>query len=155
MSPYVKQWQLRNTVYSMMGELLTHGILANCLTSIDVFLSLMKSMHQSCLTLTRMFISYEERARYLETIVQHHLEPTTFEDYAARVFCPAPFHHLPSEAGGHWLNELILNSSFILHRSLFTFTHNFIQFQAYRITCTLNFCPVTTFTFLCILQMLL
>uniref|UniRef100_A0A673N643 Ral GTPase-activating protein subunit alpha-1-like n=1 Tax=Sinocyclocheilus rhinocerous TaxID=307959 RepID=A0A673N643_9TELE len=42
---------------------------------------------------------YEERARYLETIVQQHLEPTTFEDYAARVFCPAPFHHLPSEAG--------------------------------------------------------
>ncbi|XP_051501988.1 ral GTPase-activating protein subunit alpha-1-like isoform X3 [Myxocyprinus asiaticus] len=42
---------------------------------------------------------YEERARYLETIVRHHLEPTTFEDYAARVFCPAPFHHLPSEAG--------------------------------------------------------
>ncbi|XP_021322991.1 ral GTPase-activating protein subunit alpha-1 isoform X9 [Danio rerio] len=42
---------------------------------------------------------YEERARYLETIVQHHLEPTTFEDYAARVFCPAPFHYLPSEAG--------------------------------------------------------
>ncbi|XP_073784325.1 ral GTPase-activating protein subunit alpha-1 isoform X5 [Danio rerio] len=41
---------------------------------------------------------YEERARYLETIVQHHLEPTTFEDYAARVFCPAPFHYLPSEA---------------------------------------------------------
>ncbi|XP_051501989.1 ral GTPase-activating protein subunit alpha-1-like isoform X4 [Myxocyprinus asiaticus] len=41
---------------------------------------------------------YEERARYLETIVRHHLEPTTFEDYAARVFCPAPFHHLPSEA---------------------------------------------------------
>uniref|UniRef100_A0A673MZE0 Ral GTPase-activating protein subunit alpha-1-like n=1 Tax=Sinocyclocheilus rhinocerous TaxID=307959 RepID=A0A673MZE0_9TELE len=41
---------------------------------------------------------YEERARYLETIVQQHLEPTTFEDYAARVFCPAPFHHLPSEA---------------------------------------------------------
>ncbi|XP_041928046.1 LOW QUALITY PROTEIN: ral GTPase-activating protein subunit alpha-1 [Alosa sapidissima] len=42
---------------------------------------------------------YEERARYLETIVQHHLEPTTFEDYAARVFCPAPNHHLSSEAG--------------------------------------------------------
>ncbi|KAJ8290298.1 hypothetical protein GJAV_G00011080 [Gymnothorax javanicus] len=41
---------------------------------------------------------YEERARYLETIVQHHLEPTTFEDYAAQVFCPAPFNHLPSEA---------------------------------------------------------
>ncbi|KAK1792892.1 hypothetical protein P4O66_001623 [Electrophorus voltai] len=43
--------------------------------------------------------SYEERARYLETIVQHHLEPSTFEDYAARVFCPAPFHHLTSETG--------------------------------------------------------
>uniref|UniRef100_A0A4W5JSI5 Ral GTPase activating protein catalytic subunit alpha 1 n=1 Tax=Hucho hucho TaxID=62062 RepID=A0A4W5JSI5_9TELE len=40
---------------------------------------------------------YEERARYLETIVQHHLEPTTFEDYAARVFCPAPYHHLLSD----------------------------------------------------------
>uniref|UniRef100_A0A8C8CYN5 Rap-GAP domain-containing protein n=1 Tax=Oncorhynchus tshawytscha TaxID=74940 RepID=A0A8C8CYN5_ONCTS len=42
---------------------------------------------------------YEERARYLETIVQHHLEPTTFEDYAARVFCPAPYLHLPSDPG--------------------------------------------------------
>ncbi|XP_023684558.2 ral GTPase-activating protein subunit alpha-1 isoform X5 [Paramormyrops kingsleyae] len=42
---------------------------------------------------------YEERARYLETIVQHHLEPTTFEDFAAQVFCPAPFQQLPSESG--------------------------------------------------------
>ncbi|XP_062433970.1 ral GTPase-activating protein subunit alpha-1 isoform X7 [Rhea pennata] len=42
---------------------------------------------------------YEERARYLQTIVQHHLEPTTFEDFAAQVFCPAPYHHLPSETG--------------------------------------------------------
>uniref|UniRef100_A0A2K5JZ37 Rap-GAP domain-containing protein n=1 Tax=Colobus angolensis palliatus TaxID=336983 RepID=A0A2K5JZ37_COLAP len=41
---------------------------------------------------------YEERARYLQTIVQHHLEPTTFEDFAAQVFSPAPYHHLPSEA---------------------------------------------------------
>ncbi|XP_056624414.1 ral GTPase-activating protein subunit alpha-1 isoform X7 [Triplophysa dalaica] len=41
---------------------------------------------------------YEERARYLETIVEHHSEATAFEDYAARVFCPAPFHYLPSEA---------------------------------------------------------
>uniref|UniRef100_A0A8C9YI64 Ral GTPase activating protein catalytic subunit alpha 1 n=1 Tax=Sander lucioperca TaxID=283035 RepID=A0A8C9YI64_SANLU len=37
---------------------------------------------------------YEERARYLETIVQHHQEPTTFEDYAARVYSPAPCTHL-------------------------------------------------------------
>ncbi|XP_072896081.1 ral GTPase-activating protein subunit alpha-1 isoform X7 [Hemitrygon akajei] len=41
---------------------------------------------------------YEERARYLETIVQHHQEPTTFEDFAAQVFCPAPCHHLPSDS---------------------------------------------------------
>lgn len=40
---------------------------------------------------------YEERARYLQTIVQHHLEPTTFEDFAAQVFSPAPYHHLPSD----------------------------------------------------------
>ncbi|CAB1412971.1 unnamed protein product, partial [Pleuronectes platessa] len=40
---------------------------------------------------------YEERARYLETIVQHHQEPTTFEDYAARVYSPAPCNHLPSD----------------------------------------------------------
>ncbi|KAM5340422.1 ral GTPase-activating protein subunit alpha-1 isoform 2-T2 [Glossophaga mutica] len=42
---------------------------------------------------------YEERARYLQTIVQHHLEPTAFEDFAAQVFSPAPYHHLPSDAG--------------------------------------------------------
>ncbi|XP_078796508.1 ral GTPase-activating protein subunit alpha-1 isoform X4 [Oryzias latipes] len=42
---------------------------------------------------------YEERARYLETIVQHHQEQTTFEDYAARVYSPAPCSHLPSDAG--------------------------------------------------------
>ncbi|KAM7163887.1 ral GTPase-activating protein subunit alpha-1 isoform 3-T3 [Macrochelys suwanniensis] len=42
---------------------------------------------------------YEERARYLQTIVQHHLEPTTFEDFAAQVFCPAPYHYLPSDSG--------------------------------------------------------
>ncbi|CAI5764175.1 GTPase-activating subunit alpha-1 isoform X14 [Podarcis lilfordi] len=44
---------------------------------------------------------YEERARYLQTIVQHHLDPSTFEDYAAQVFCPAPCHHLPSETGSY------------------------------------------------------
>ncbi|XP_036351357.2 ral GTPase-activating protein subunit alpha-1 isoform X1 [Ochotona princeps] len=44
---------------------------------------------------------YEERARYLQTIVQHHVEPTTFEDFAAQVFSPAPYHHLPSDAGSY------------------------------------------------------
>ncbi|XP_060685070.1 ral GTPase-activating protein subunit alpha-1 isoform X6 [Hemiscyllium ocellatum] len=42
---------------------------------------------------------YEERARYLETIVQHHQEPTTYEDFAAQVFCPAPCHNIPSDPG--------------------------------------------------------
>uniref|UniRef100_A0A3B4H6U7 Ral GTPase activating protein catalytic alpha subunit 1 n=1 Tax=Pundamilia nyererei TaxID=303518 RepID=A0A3B4H6U7_9CICH len=42
---------------------------------------------------------YEERARYLENIVQNHQEPTTFEDYAARVYSPAPCTHLPSDTG--------------------------------------------------------
>ncbi|XP_044520703.1 ral GTPase-activating protein subunit alpha-1 isoform X4 [Gracilinanus agilis] len=42
---------------------------------------------------------YEERARYLQSIVQHHLEPTTFEDFAAQVFSPAPYHHSASDAG--------------------------------------------------------
>ncbi|MEE6509787.1 hypothetical protein FKM82_027896 [Ascaphus truei] len=37
---------------------------------------------------------FEERMRYLDSIIQQHLEPTTFEDYAAQVFCPAPNHLL-------------------------------------------------------------
>uniref|UniRef100_A0A8C0QS77 Ral GTPase activating protein catalytic subunit alpha 1 n=1 Tax=Chelonoidis abingdonii TaxID=106734 RepID=A0A8C0QS77_CHEAB len=50
---------------------------------------------------------YEERARYLQTIVQHHLEPTTFEDFAAQVFCPAPYHHLPSDSGKKCNKEIV------------------------------------------------
>ncbi|XP_031211885.1 ral GTPase-activating protein subunit alpha-1 isoform X6 [Mastomys coucha] len=45
---------------------------------------------------------YEERARYLQTIVQHHLEPTTFEDFASQVFSPAPYHHFPADAVGSY-----------------------------------------------------
>ncbi|XP_016518159.1 ral GTPase-activating protein subunit alpha-1-like isoform X10 [Poecilia formosa] len=44
---------------------------------------------------------YEERARYLETIVQHHQEPTAFEDYSARVYSPAPCTHPPSDTEEH------------------------------------------------------
>ncbi|KAM3917981.1 ral GTPase-activating protein subunit alpha-1 isoform 3-T3 [Leptodactylus fuscus] len=36
---------------------------------------------------------FEERMRYLDLIIQQHLEPSTFEDYAAQVFCPAPHHN--------------------------------------------------------------
>ncbi|KAM8834083.1 ral GTPase-activating protein subunit alpha-1 isoform 6-T6 [Synchiropus picturatus] len=42
---------------------------------------------------------YEERAQYLENIVQNYQEPTTFEDYAARVYSPAPCTHLPTDTG--------------------------------------------------------
>ncbi|XP_053141326.1 ral GTPase-activating protein subunit alpha-1 isoform X5 [Hemicordylus capensis] len=51
---------------------------------------------------------YEERARYLQTIVQHHLDPSTFEDFAAQVFCPAPYHHLPSETERNGVIFLLL-----------------------------------------------
>ncbi|XP_041431272.1 ral GTPase-activating protein subunit alpha-1 isoform X9 [Xenopus laevis] len=33
---------------------------------------------------------FEERMRYLDSITRQHLEPSTFEDYAAQVFCPVP-----------------------------------------------------------------
>ncbi|XP_023240859.1 ral GTPase-activating protein subunit alpha-1-like isoform X3 [Centruroides sculpturatus] len=33
---------------------------------------------------------YEERSRSLETIVQNHKDPTTFEQFASCVYCPAP-----------------------------------------------------------------
>ncbi|KAK2104100.1 hypothetical protein P7K49_017956 [Saguinus oedipus] len=58
----------------------------------------MKSASAFKFILNQRKISYEERARYLQTIVQHHLEPTTFEDFAAQVFSPAPCHHLASDA---------------------------------------------------------
>ncbi|XP_060118560.1 ral GTPase-activating protein subunit alpha-1 isoform X7 [Heteronotia binoei] len=51
---------------------------------------------------------YEERARYLQTIVQHHLDPSTFEDFAAQVFCPAPCHHVPSETERNGVIFLLL-----------------------------------------------
>ncbi|XP_060789784.1 ral GTPase-activating protein subunit alpha-1 isoform X3 [Neoarius graeffei] len=57
---------------------------------------------------------YEERARYLESIVQHHVELSTFEDYAARMFSPAPFHHPPSESGSFLENPLCENPSALL-----------------------------------------
>ncbi|XP_027275487.1 ral GTPase-activating protein subunit alpha-1 isoform X9 [Cricetulus griseus] len=50
---------------------------------------------------------YEERARYLQTIVQHHLEPTTFEDFAAQVFSPAPYHHFPPDSVGSYPESLL------------------------------------------------
>ncbi|NXO93305.1 RGPA2 protein, partial [Certhia brachydactyla] len=37
---------------------------------------------------------YEERALYLEAIIQNHKEVMTFEDFAAQVFSPSPSHSL-------------------------------------------------------------
>ncbi|KAG8013576.1 Ral GTPase-activating protein subunit alpha-2 [Nibea albiflora] len=44
----------------------------------------MKGEGALCLT------SYEERALYLEAIVQNHREVMTFEDFASQVFSPSP-----------------------------------------------------------------
>lgn len=38
--------------------------------------------------------SYEERALYLEAIIQNHREVMTFEDFAAQVFSPSPSYSL-------------------------------------------------------------
>ncbi|XP_078720544.1 ral GTPase-activating protein subunit alpha-1-like isoform X2 [Lampetra fluviatilis] len=40
---------------------------------------------------------YEERARYLDSIVQHHRDQTCFEDFAFQLVCPAPSRPLPTE----------------------------------------------------------
>lgn len=37
---------------------------------------------------------YEERALYLEAIIQNHREVMTFEDFAAQVFSPTPSYSL-------------------------------------------------------------
>ncbi|CAM9497956.1 unnamed protein product [Lampetra fluviatilis] len=42
---------------------------------------------------------YEERARYLDSIVQHHRDQTCFEDFAFQLVCPAPSRPLPTEHG--------------------------------------------------------
>lgn len=40
------------------------------------------------------YCSYEERALYLEAIIQNHREVMTFEDFAAQVFSPSPSYSL-------------------------------------------------------------
>nr|XP_040131350.1 ral GTPase-activating protein subunit alpha-2 [Ictidomys tridecemlineatus] len=40
------------------------------------------------------YFSYEERALYLEAIIQNHREVMTFEDFAAQVFSPSPSYSL-------------------------------------------------------------
>lgn len=43
--------------------------------------------------------SYEERALYLEAIVQNHREVMTFEDFASQVFSPSPSYYPMSGTG--------------------------------------------------------
>lgn len=44
-------------------------------------------------------VSYEERALYLEAIIQNHKENMTFEDFAAQVFSPSPSYWPTGGAG--------------------------------------------------------
>ena len=46
-------------------------------------------------------VSYEERALYLEAIVQNHREVMTFEDFASQVFSPSPSYYPMSGTGEH------------------------------------------------------
>ncbi|XP_064784495.1 ral GTPase-activating protein subunit alpha-2-like isoform X2 [Oncorhynchus masou masou] len=52
---------------------------------------------KSCLTLYQSF--YEERALYLEAIVQNHREVMTFEDFASQVFSPSTSYYPMSGTG--------------------------------------------------------
>uniref|UniRef100_A0A8C5B2Y3 Ral GTPase activating protein catalytic subunit alpha 2 n=1 Tax=Gadus morhua TaxID=8049 RepID=A0A8C5B2Y3_GADMO len=54
---------------------------------------------KSRLTLYQSF--YEERALYLEAIVQNHREVMTFEDFASQVFSPSPSYYPMSGTGEH------------------------------------------------------
>uniref|UniRef100_A0A8C9RDA7 Ral GTPase activating protein catalytic subunit alpha 2 n=1 Tax=Scleropages formosus TaxID=113540 RepID=A0A8C9RDA7_SCLFO len=63
---------------------------------------------KSRLTLYQSF--YEERALYLEAIVQNHKEVMTFEDFASQVFSPSPSYYTLSGTG-------LYSSSQRAHRS--------------------------------------
>ncbi|XP_050933983.1 ral GTPase-activating protein subunit alpha-2 isoform X2 [Lates calcarifer] len=55
---------------------------------------------KSRLTLYQSF--YEERALYLEAIVQNHREVMTFEDFASQVFSPSPGYPMSGTACRRW-----------------------------------------------------
>uniref|UniRef100_A0A673BXP1 Rap-GAP domain-containing protein n=1 Tax=Sphaeramia orbicularis TaxID=375764 RepID=A0A673BXP1_9TELE len=61
---------------------------------------------KSRLTLYQSF--YEERALYLEAIIQNHREVMTFEDFASQVFSPSPGY--PISGTGETLSTLLLLS---------------------------------------------
>uniref|UniRef100_A0A668ARC0 Ral GTPase activating protein catalytic subunit alpha 2 n=1 Tax=Myripristis murdjan TaxID=586833 RepID=A0A668ARC0_9TELE len=67
---------------------------------------------KSRLTLYQSF--YEERALYLEAIVQNHKEVMTFEDFASQVFSPSPSYYPMSGTGEIWPEPLHLSLFFML-----------------------------------------
>ncbi|XP_041105405.1 ral GTPase-activating protein subunit alpha-2-like isoform X3 [Polyodon spathula] len=71
------------------GTLLPSLVRATCINASRVV--------KSRLTLYQSF--YEERALYLEAIVQSHREVMTFEDFAAQVFSPSPSYYTLSGTG--------------------------------------------------------
>uniref|UniRef100_A0A8C8FPI6 Rap-GAP domain-containing protein n=1 Tax=Oncorhynchus tshawytscha TaxID=74940 RepID=A0A8C8FPI6_ONCTS len=72
---------------------------------------------KSRLTLYQSF--YEERALYLEAIVQNHREVMTFEDFASQVFSPSPSYYPMSGTGKNPMrsSSLLPLPPFFLHSS--------------------------------------
>ncbi|XP_073783924.1 ral GTPase-activating protein subunit alpha-2 isoform X15 [Danio rerio] len=74
------------------GELLPSLVRATCINASRAV--------KSRLPLYQSF--YEERALYLEAIIQNHKENMTFEDFAAQVFSPSPSYWPSGGAGRRW-----------------------------------------------------
>ncbi|ROL42795.1 Ral GTPase-activating protein subunit alpha-2 [Anabarilius grahami] len=64
---------------------------------------------------------YEERALYLEAIIQNHKENMTFEDFAAQVFSPSPSYW---PTGGAGVSTVIEGKSLSPSGSLRSVTEN-------------------------------
>ncbi|XP_062986246.1 ral GTPase-activating protein subunit alpha-2 isoform X2 [Elgaria multicarinata webbii] len=71
------------------GAIVTAKLLPNLIRSTCINAS---RAVKSLITLYQSF--YEERALYLEAIIQNHKEVMTFEDFAAQVFSPSPSYSL-------------------------------------------------------------
>ncbi|KAM6968733.1 ral GTPase-activating protein subunit alpha-2 isoform 3-T3 [Tautogolabrus adspersus] len=74
------------------GKLLPSLVRATCINASRAV--------KSRLTLYQSF--YEERALYLEAIVQNHREVMTFEDFASQVFSPSPGYPMSGTACRRW-----------------------------------------------------
>lgn len=72
--------------------------------------------------------SYEERALYLEAIVQNHREVVTFEDFASQVFSPSPGY--PMSGTGEGKKKSHRDHTFVLFFTPFClpFSHGNITF---------------------------